>query len=75
LPRPKVPLISKRKTLEAALRIIDTEGLDSLSVRQQIGVAALLFAVALVLIVVAHPQGLGDGKKQPTSVDVGSVYP
>jgi TetR/AcrR family tetracycline transcriptional repressor len=34
LPRPKIPLISKRKTLEAALRIIDTEGLDSLSVRR-----------------------------------------
>jgi AcrR family transcriptional regulator len=34
LPRPKIPLISKRKTLEAALHIIDTEGLDSLSVRR-----------------------------------------
>jgi AcrR family transcriptional regulator len=34
LPRPKVPLISKRKTLEAALNIIDNEGLDSLSVRR-----------------------------------------
>ena len=34
MPRPKVPLISKRKTLEAALRIIDTEGLESLSVRR-----------------------------------------
>ena len=34
MPRPKVPLISKRKTLEAALRIIDTEGLDALSVRR-----------------------------------------
>ena len=31
VPRPKVPLISKRKTLEAALHIIDEEGLDSLS--------------------------------------------
>lgn len=34
MPRPKVPLISKRKTLEAALRIIDAEGLESLSVRR-----------------------------------------
>jgi AcrR family transcriptional regulator len=34
VPRPKVPLISKRKTLEAALRIIDEEGLDALSVRR-----------------------------------------
>lgn len=34
MPRPKIPLISKRKTLEAALHIIDEEGLDSLSVRR-----------------------------------------
>ena len=34
MPRPKVPLISKRKTLEAALRIIDEEGLEALSVRR-----------------------------------------
>jgi AcrR family transcriptional regulator len=34
VPRPKIPLISKRKTLEAALHIIDTEGLDALSVRR-----------------------------------------
>jgi TetR/AcrR family tetracycline transcriptional repressor len=33
VPRPKVPL-STRKTLEAALRIIDAEGLDALSVRR-----------------------------------------
>ena len=32
--RPKGPLISKRKTLEAALHIIDTEGLDALIVRR-----------------------------------------
>jgi DnaJ-class molecular chaperone len=51
------------------------ELVESLSVRQQIGVAALLFAVALGLVIAAHPQGLGDGKAQPTSVDVGSVYP
>ena len=34
MPRPKVPLISKRKTLEVALHIIDKEGLDALSVRR-----------------------------------------
>jgi AcrR family transcriptional regulator len=34
VPRPQIPLISKRKTLEAALHIIDQEGLDSLSVRR-----------------------------------------
>lgn len=32
--RPKVPLISKRRTLLAALEIIDAEGLDALSVRR-----------------------------------------
>jgi DnaJ-class molecular chaperone len=51
------------------------ELVESLSVRQQISVAALLFAVALGLLVMAHPQGLVDDSAQPTSVDVGSVYP
>lgn len=32
--RPKVPLISKRTTLETALRIIDEEGLEELSIRR-----------------------------------------
>ena len=32
--RPKVPLISRRKALEAALEIVDTEGLDALSIRR-----------------------------------------
>lgn len=32
--RPKKPLISRRKTLEVALRIIDEEGLDALSIRR-----------------------------------------
>lgn len=32
--RPKIPLISKRKALEAALDIIDTEGIDALSIRK-----------------------------------------
>jgi TetR/AcrR family tetracycline transcriptional repressor len=32
--RPKVPLISRRKALAAALEIIDEEGLDSLSIRR-----------------------------------------
>ena len=34
MPRPRVPLISKRKALEAALSIIDTEGIDALSIRR-----------------------------------------
>ena len=32
--RPKVPLISKRETLETALRIIDEEGIAALSIRR-----------------------------------------
>lgn len=32
--RPKTPLISKRKALEAALEIIDMEGIESLSIRR-----------------------------------------
>jgi TetR/AcrR family transcriptional regulator, tetracycline repressor protein len=32
--RPKVPLISRRKTLEIALEIINTEGLEALSIRR-----------------------------------------
>lgn len=41
MPRPKVPLISRRMVYEAALRIIDDEGLDAVSTRrlgQEIGV-------------------------------------
>jgi AcrR family transcriptional regulator len=32
--RPKTPLISRRKTLEVALDIVDNEGLDALSIRR-----------------------------------------
>ncbi|MFE9924355.1 TetR/AcrR family transcriptional regulator [Streptomyces sp. NPDC005774] len=32
--RPKIPLISRRKALEAALEIVDGEGLDALSIRR-----------------------------------------
>ncbi|MFI8089462.1 TetR/AcrR family transcriptional regulator [Streptomyces sp. NPDC086080] len=32
--RPKVPLISRRKALEAALEIVDNEGLEALSIRR-----------------------------------------
>jgi len=48
------------------------ELLESLSTRQQLGVAALLFAVALGLMVMARPPA---NTPQPTSVNVGSVYP
>lgn len=51
------------------------ELVESLSARQQVGVAALLVAVAVVLVVSAWPRSiLGDGR-QPTSVSVGSVFP
>jgi TetR/AcrR family tetracycline transcriptional repressor len=32
--RPKVPLVSRRATLEAGLRIVDEEGLDALTIRR-----------------------------------------
>ena len=34
MPRPKTPLISRRAALEAALKIVDDEGLDALSIRR-----------------------------------------
>ncbi len=49
------------------------EKVDSLSVRQQIGVAALLFAVALGLIAYSRPAALSDDATSPT-VNLG-VYP
>jgi DnaJ-class molecular chaperone len=49
------------------------ELVESLSARQQIGVAALLFAIALGLIAMSHPVALSDDATQPT-VNLG-VYP
>jgi curved DNA-binding protein CbpA len=51
------------------------ELVESLSSRQQLGIAALLFAVAMSLIAMAQPQGLIGDSVQPTSVRVDSVYP
>lgn len=34
MPRPKTPLISRRAVIDAALQIIDTEGVDALSIRR-----------------------------------------
>lgn len=51
------------------------ELVESLSGRQQLGIAAVLFALALGLIVMARPQGLVGDSVQPTSVRVDSVYP
>jgi len=60
---------------EGQLSLQVQELVESLSARQQLGVAALLFAVALGLIAMAKPQGLIGDSVQPTSVDAGSVYP
>src|SRR3954469_24005030 len=49
------------------------ELLESLTVRQQIGVAALLFAVAIGLIAIAHPHGLFDDTSEPANM--GLFYP
>lgn len=51
------------------------ELVESLSGRQQLGIAAVLFALALGLIVMARPKGLVGDSVQPTSVRVDSVYP
>lgn len=51
------------------------ELVESLSARQQLGVTALLVALALGLFAMARPQGLVGSSNQPTSVNVGSVYP
>lgn len=63
------------RSREGQLSLQLQEAVESLSARQQLGVAALLFAVALGLIVMAKPQGLIGDSVQPTSVNVGSVYP
>lgn len=49
------------------------ELVESMSARQQIGVAALLFAIALGLVVLSDPVTLSDDAAQPT-VNL-SVYP
>lgn len=49
------------------------EFVESMSTRQQIGVAALLFAIALGLVAMSRPATMADGTTQPT-VDLG-VYP
>lgn len=51
------------------------ELIESLSGRQQLGIAAVLFALAISLIAMAQPQGLIGDSVQPTSVRVDSVYP
>ena len=80
---PSVPPREQRKTFgnffgelrgrDGQLSLQVQELVESLSVRQQIGVAALLFAIALGLIVMSRPTALVDGTTAPT-VNLG-VYP
>jgi DnaJ-class molecular chaperone len=51
------------------------ELIDSLSGRQQLGITALLCAVAISLIVMARPHVLDSDAVQPTTGSVDSVYP
>lgn len=67
--------IGELRSREGQLSLQLQELVESLSARQQLGVAALFFAVALGLIIMAKPQGLIGSSAQPTSVDVGSVFP
>ena len=64
---------SELRTRDGQLSLQVQELVESLSVRQQIGVAALLFAIALGLIAMSRPTALSDGSPQPT-VNLG-VYP
>ena len=51
------------------------ELVESLSVRQQIGVAALFCALAVMLIVLAHPKGLIGDERQPTAINISLLNP
>ena len=61
------------RTRDGQLSLQVQELVESLSVRQQIGVAALLFAIALGLVVMSRPVAQADGATHST-VDLG-VYP
>jgi curved DNA-binding protein CbpA len=76
VPRPSFGnFVSELRGPDGQLSLRLQELVESLSVRQQIGVAALLCAVALGLIVMSRPRGLVEDSKQPTSMQVGSRYP
>lgn len=60
---------------EGLLTLRMQELVESLSARQQLKVAALLFAVALGLFAMAGSRGILSDAPQPTSVHIGSVYP
>ena len=64
---------SELRSRDGQLGLQVQEFVESMSTRQQIGVAALLFAIALGLVAMSRPATLADGTTRPT-VDLG-VYP
>jgi hypothetical protein len=49
--------------------------IDSMTTRQQIGLAAALCGLAVALIISAAPPSLIGDAVQPTTIDERSVYP
>lgn len=74
-PAPTGSLWGELRGREGQLSLRVQELVESLSARQQLGVAALLFAVAMSLVAMAGPRGVLSDAPQPTSVRVDSVYP
>jgi AcrR family transcriptional regulator len=79
--RPKTPLISRRKALSVALRIIDAEGLDALSIRrlaEEIGVngASLYhhFANKEAILVGAAELALANVRTPDTTAETWHVW-
>src|SRR6185436_3916863 len=68
-------LFGELRSRDGQLSLQVQELVESLTARQQIGVAALLCALALALVVMSKPQGLVGSAPQPTSVHVHSVFP
>jgi len=58
------------RTRDGQLGLQVQEFVESMSARQQIGVAALLFAVALGLVAMSRPSTLADGTTQPIDLGV-----
>lgn len=79
--RPKIPLISRRKALSAALKIIDAEGLEALSIRRladEIGVngASLYhhFANKEAILVGAAELALANVRTPDTTAETWQVW-
>ena len=65
---------SELRSRDGLLSMQVQELVESLTVRQQIGVAALLCAIALGLVVASRPHTVSDEAGEHTTVDLG-VYP